>query len=313
MKAWQFVAEHRALELNEIPVPIPERGEIVIDVMAAGICHSDIGFIDGQLTHVLACCPITLGHEVAGIVSGVGEGVANFEIGDRVAVLSTVPGVGVGINGGFQPRVVTPTDVVVRVPECVAWDQAAVSTDAGGTSYHTVMVSAGVKAGDKVGIIGFGGLGTLAVQIALRAGAKVYVAEIKESLHQKVSAMGAHGVSTTIKDFADEGLDVIIDLAGFGTTTADAVDTVKPHGRIVQVGLAVQHGTIDLVRLTMNQLTLVGSVGGTVEDVAEVLNLMAEGSLKSETECISFKDVNDGINRLRLGNVTGRLCVIYDK
>jgi alcohol dehydrogenase, propanol-preferring len=312
VKAWQFIAEHQPLELNDIPEPTAGPGEAIVDVRAAGICHTDVGFLDGQLSHFLGCCPITLGHEVAGVIIEVGEGVTGYKVGDRVALLATVPGVGVGRNGGFQRRVATSTDVVVPMPGIVKWDQAAVSTDAGTTSYHAVMVSAGVKAGDKVGIIGFGGLGSLGVQIALHAGAQVYVAETKLSLHPKIREMGAADVSTTISDFANVGLDVIIDFAGYGTTTAAAVDTVRPFGRVVQVGLGVQYGTLDLVKLTMNQITLLGSVGGTTEDNAEVLKLMAEGSLKSETELIKFGDVHNGLERLRQGNTAGRLCVMYE-
>jgi D-arabinose 1-dehydrogenase-like Zn-dependent alcohol dehydrogenase len=180
------------------------------------------------------------------------------------------------------------------------------------TSYHAVMARAGAKAGDKIGIIGFGGLGSLGTQIARRAGAEVYVAETKLSLHPTILEAGAAAVSTTIDDFKDEALDAIIDFAGFGTTTASAVVTVKPGGRVVQVGLAERYGTIDLITLTMSEVNLMGSQGGTNEDTAEVLQLMADGHLVSETECIGFDEIGEAIEKLRRGENKGRLAVIYE-
>jgi D-arabinose 1-dehydrogenase-like Zn-dependent alcohol dehydrogenase len=227
-------------------------------------------------------------------------------------VRSIVEGPGTGRDGGFQPRVAVQTEVLIPVPDGVSWDQAAVSTDAGMTSYHAVMDRAATKAGDKIGIIGFGGLGSLGTVIARRAGAEVYVAETKLSLHSTILEAGAAGVSTTIEDFNDQTLDAIIDFAGFGTTTAAAVETVKPGGRVVQVGLAERFGTLDLITLTMSEINLLGSQGGTNADNAEVLQLMAEGHLTSETECIGFDEIGDAIEKLQRGENKGRYAVIYE-
>jgi propanol-preferring alcohol dehydrogenase len=312
MKAWQYIGDHEPITLKEIVEPVAGPGEVVLDVKGAGICHTDVGHLEGTISHFLAVKPITLGHEVAGVISQLGEGVTGFAVGDRVAVRSVVEGPGTGRDGGFQPRVAVQTDILVPVPDGVTWDQAAVSTDAGMTSYHAVMSRAGTKAGDKIGIIGFGGLGSLGTHIALRAGAQVFVAETKLSLHPKILAAGAAAVSATVEDFEGEALDAIIDFAGFGTTTASAVKVVKHGGRVVQVGLAERFGTLDLIRLTMSEINLLGSQGGTNEDNAEVLALMAAGHLTSETECIRFDEVGEAIERLQRGENSGRLVVIYE-
>jgi D-arabinose 1-dehydrogenase-like Zn-dependent alcohol dehydrogenase len=312
MKAWQYTGDGKPISLNEIDEPTAAPGQVVLDVKGAGICHSDIGMLDGTISEFLAANPITLGHEVAGVIREVGEGVSDFSVGDRVAVRSVVEGPGVGCNGGFQPRLAVRTSELVRVPEGVAWDQAAVSTDAGMTSYHAVITKAGTQAGDKIGLIGFGGLGSLGAVTALRAGAEIYVAEINESLHPAILAAGAKAVSTSITGFAEVSLDAIVDFAGFGTTTAEAVATVRHSGRVVQVGLAVREGTIDLVDLTMREIELVGSQGGTNEGNAAVLQMMADGDLVSDTECISFDEIGDAIGRLERGENTGRFAVVYD-
>jgi D-arabinose 1-dehydrogenase-like Zn-dependent alcohol dehydrogenase len=312
MNGWQFVGENKPITLSEVEEPTAGHGEVVLDVKGAGICHSDLGSLDGTISHLLGFRPITLGHEVAGIIRQLGDGIADFALGDRVAVRSSLDGPGTARNGGFQPRIAVQQELLVRVPEGVSWDQAAVSTDAGMTSYHAVMARAGAKAGGKIGIIGFGGLGSLGTTIAVGAGAEVFVAETRTALHPNILAAGASRVSTSIASFTNEGLDAIIDFAGFGTTTASAVEAVRPEGKVVQVGLAETFGTLNLVSLTIRQVDLLGSCGGTNEDNAKVLELMAAGKLESITECIRFDDVGSAMDRLRRGDVKGRFAVIYD-
>ena len=311
MKAWQYVGDHLPITLNEIDEPVPGAGDVVVDVKGSGICHSDVGHLEGTISHFLAFSPITLGHEIAGVVREVGEGVTDFAVGDRVAACATIYSPGTGRDGGFQPRVAVQADVLVKVPEGVPWDQAAVSTDAGTTSYHAVMSRAETKAGDRIGIIGFGGLGSLGAAAARHAGAEAYVAETNLAIHDRIRTAGMQGVSTSIRDFKDVGLDAIVDFAGFGTTTADAVQTVKHGGRIVQVGLAERYGTLDLVTLSMSEIVLMGSTGGTNQDNSDVLELMATWVLHAETEHVRFEEIGDAIGRLQHGENTGRMAVLF--
>jgi propanol-preferring alcohol dehydrogenase len=312
MQAWQFMEVGKPLSLNEVPEPQPEPDEIVIDTKAAGLCHSDVSFLDGTLTPLLPFSPITLGHEIAGIVSAVGSNVSQFTVGDKVGVPAAIEGPGTSKHGGFAPKVVVKEHLVVPVPDAVPFDQAAAATDAGMTSYHAVMVRGQVAGGMKVGIIGLGGLGSLGAQIAISSGAAVYVAEVNERVHDYARELGASGVATDIAAFKDEQLDVIIDFAGFGTTTAGAIETVKDRGRVVQVGLARETGTINLNRLTLSSLELVGSQAGTKEDCAAVLELIAAGKLTSRITTIGFDEIGEGIRKLERGEVVGRLVARFD-
>jgi propanol-preferring alcohol dehydrogenase len=312
MKAWQYVGPGQPITLNDVAEPVAAPDEVIVEVRAAGICHSDVGFLDGTMTGLLGYAPITLGHEIAGVIVEVGNSVIGYSIGDRVALRADLTGAGCGRHGGFQAKVATSTTFLIPVPETVAWDQAAVATDAGGTAYRAVMTRGMVQAGHRVGIIGFGGLGSLGSQIARRAGAEVYVAEINLDLHPSVREGGAAGVATDIAEFADARLDVIIDFAGFGTTTAAAVATVRREGRVVQVGLAASEGMINLQRLTVDEIELVGSLGGTNEDNVKVLDLMASGALYSKTSIIGFADIGAAIAKLEQGGLSSRFVVMYE-
>lgn len=310
MKAWQFVEAGKPLTLNDVPEPVAGRGEVVVAVKAAGICHSDTGYIDGTLTSVLGFHPITLGHEIAGTIFAVSDDVTAFSIGDRVVIPAKVEGAGTSINGGFASHVVSPAEFVIPLPDGIDWDQAAAATDAGMTSYHAVIVQGGVTAGTKVGIIGLGGLGSLGAQAALAVGAVVYVAEKNLEVHDFARSLGVTEVAPDIADFTDRGLDVIVDFAGFGTTTAGAILAVKRGGRVVQVGLGVAEGTLPLLQLVLKQVELVGSLAGSNEDCAAVLDLIAAGRMSSRLTDVTFDEIGEGLSRLERGEVIGRLIAV---
>ncbi|AMM18911.1 alcohol dehydrogenase [Frondihabitans sp. PAMC 28766] len=312
MKAWQFTEVDAPLSLHEVEAPTPAADEIVVHVKAAGLCHSDVSFIDGTLTPLLPFRPITLGHEIAGVVSAVGADVTEFSVGQRVGIPATIEdGPGTEKNGGFADEVAVLAKLVVPLPEHVPFDQAAAATDAGLTSYHAVKVQGRVGQGTKVGIIGLGGLGSLGAQAALALGATLYVAEKNEKVHDYARSLGAKAVSTDIEDFTDEALDVIVDFAGFGTTTDGAIKTLRRGGRIVQVGLARARAELDLQTLTLNEIELVGSQAGTKQDLVEVLELIEQGKLTSRITEISFDEIGDGIGKLQRGEVIGRLVAVF--
>ncbi|MBR7832529.1 zinc-binding dehydrogenase [Actinospica durhamensis] len=311
MRAWQFTEVGAPLTLNEVPSPTPAADELVVHVRAAGLCHSDVGFLDGTLTPLLPFRPITLGHEIAGVVSAVGSAVTRFQIGQKVVIPAAIEGPGTSKNGGFADEVAVLERLVVALPDGVAFDQAAAATDAGLTSYHAVSVQGNITAGTRVGIIGLGGLGSLGSQAALALGATLFVAEKNELLHDYARSLGAAKVAGDITDFAGEGLDVVIDFAGFGTTTDGAIHTLRRGGRIVQVGLGRARAEIDLQALTLNEIELVGSQAGTKEDCEAVLGLVAEGKLSSRITEIGFEQIGEGIGRLERGEVVGRLVATF--
>lgn len=310
MKACQFTEVGAPLQRVELPDPVAGPGQIVIDVKAAGICHSDVGFMDGTITSLLQHTPIVLGHEIAGIVSAVGAGVTAFSVGQRVGIPATVESPGTACNGGFADKVVASAEQCVHVPDAVAFEQAAPAMDAARTAYRGLVTAGHVGAGTKVGIIGFGGLGSLAVQIALALDAVVYVAEVNEHAWEEARQLGARGVGADIREFEDQDLDVIVDFAGYGTTTAAAIDAVRPRGRVVQVGLAKEMATISAQKITMKEITYVGSANGEKSEAEAVLALIADGKIKSDVLRISFDDIPGSLKKLEQGGVRGRYVAI---
>lgn len=314
MKAWQFTNTHEPLVLNEVDEPSAAAGGVVVDVKAAGLCHSDVGMMEDEGWLVtLAKRPITLGHEVAGVISEVGAGVTDWKVGDRVGLCPTTSAgaPGYAFDGGFAPKVAVDQEALVRIPDNVSFVYGAAGTDAGMTSHHAVIVNGQVTKGTKLGIIGFGGLGQIGARVAVLAGADVYVAEINEAVWDNARATGVKDVKKSITDFADIGLDVIVDFAGFGVTTADAIETVRRGGRVVQVGMGKLEATISTRTMILNEVTYIGSQGGTKEDVQGVYDFLATGQLDPTITEITFDDIPGGIDRLAKGQVVGRLVAKY--
>ncbi|WP_072801522.1 zinc-binding dehydrogenase [Rhodococcoides yunnanense] len=313
MRAWQMIAAGEPLKLVELPDPEPGPGQVVIDVKAAGLCHSDVGFLDGSMAWMLEQMPIVLGHEVAGVVSAIGPDVEGFAVGDRVGVAGDgLDAPGIVLDGGFGERCIGKVVQLVPIPDSVSFGQAAAGTDAGMTSYHAVKVAGGVGPGSRLGIIGLGGLGLTGAKIAVGLGADVYAAEIDEGVHDLARAAGVLEVVEDTRDLAQYELDTIVDFAGVGVTTAAAIEAIAPHGRIVQVGMARDQMTLPTQTFVSKQLTLIGSLGGKKEDTAAVYELMANGTLEILATSIPFEELAEGIERLHRGEVRGRLVASYE-
>ncbi|HZK05322.1 MAG TPA: zinc-binding dehydrogenase [Actinomycetaceae bacterium] len=311
MRAWMFHGHGKPLELTEVPDPVAGPGEIVIDIKATGLCHSDVSALDDPNWAVnFAKLPVVLGHEPAGVVASVGEGVTNLEVGDRVGVPSGPPNnVGYSRDGGYADKVVAIADAVVKIPDELDFITAASGTDAGNVAYHAVVTRGQVGAGEKVGIIGIGGLGQIGARIAVIMGCEVYAAEIKEDVWPMAEEIGVIKCVKDIRELADVGLTTIIDFAGFGSTTTGAIEVVEPRGRVVQVGMGQLVFEINSNPLIIKEVEFIGSMGGGVEDLGGVYDLMAAGKLAPKITVMGFDQIDEGLDLLRKGEVQGRIVI----
>lgn len=308
MKALHFHGPKTPLELVNVPEPEPGPGEVLVDVKAVGLCHTDVGYLEGHFDLFTDQKPFILGHEVAGVVSKVGAEVSGVAVGDRVALHSLTSLSGIARDGGYAQKTVSVAEGLVPIPDDVGFDQAAVATDAGQTSYNAVARTAAVSQDMKVGIIGLGGLGFVGAQIAVHLGAEVVAAEPDESLHDPAKELGVNRVVRDAQQFPSD-LDRVIDFAGF-ETTAPAMAALKEHGMIVQVGVGNPEATVPLGELIAKSITLRGIMGGTKGDIADVLNLISEGTVSSRIEEIRLEDIPAGLQRLKEGGVGARLVAL---
>ncbi|KIY04013.1 uncharacterized protein Z520_00705 [Fonsecaea multimorphosa CBS 102226] len=315
MKAFQFANVEEGLRLKDVPTPRCPPGEVVVLVEATGICHSDAHVLKGQGDSWLSKRPITLGHEVAGTVAEAGPDVSDFKVGDRVGV-ALVPTsdedwnhiIGVGRDGGYAEKVVVPSRVLVPLPEGVNFAQAAVASDSIATAYHAVVAEASVTATTTVAIVGIGGLGLNGVRIAALRGATVYGVDIDEKKFPDALAQGAKACFRKLLDIPrDVVIDVVVDFAGVGVTTQDALQRVKASGTVVLVGLGVPSFELSSHTLMLRSLTLRGSRGATLAEYREVLKLIAAGDIVPKLTEVPFSTIPESLQRLERLEVVGRL------
>lgn len=315
MKAFQFDNVEEGLALKDVPTPKPLPGEVLVKIEAAGICHSDAHALKGEGASWLGKRPITLGHEVSGTVAELGSQVTGFNVGDRVgvALLPTDDGdwshiVGVGRDGGYAEKVTVPAKVLVPLPDGVDFPQAAVATDSVATAYHAVVAEAAVTASTTVAIVGLGGLGLNGVRIAAFKGATVYGVDIDEKKFADATAQGAKACFRKLDDIPSSvSIDVVVDFAGVGVTTQDALRRVRSSGTVVLVGIGAPTFEVSSHNLMMRSLVLRGSRGATFDEYREVLKLIAAGEIVPKLEEVPFSAIPDSLQRLERMEVVGRL------
>lgn len=319
MKAFQFLGPGKGLELRDLPVPKPNTTEALIRVEAAGLCHSDTHVIQGGGAAWMCATPVTLGHEVAGVIVELGESgmlTSEFKIGDRVAVACVghpIQGrnfkeaLGVGCDGGYAEYAVAPTKNLVKIPSEIGFAQAAVATDAIATAYHAVISEGYTNELSTVAIVGLGGLGLNGVAVAAHCGAKVYAIDINPGKFDEALAAGAKECKKSLGSFSDLTFDVVVDFAGTKTTIRDAVSAVRPGGIVVLVGLASQSFELPTTDLVTKNISLKGSTSASIQELQKVFELLASGALKPQIQHIPFHDIPKALEMLGKSEVNGRL------
>lgn len=316
MKGWQFTATDTPLKIVERATPAPKPDEVVLALKASGLCHTDVGILHDPTWAPMVEAPVIIGHETAGIVTQVGDDVTNVKVGDRVAVSPQNPETGKTIgafrDGGYADTLVVPALQLVPLPDDVSFVQGAAATDAGMSAYHPLFVVGQAKKGMKVGIIGIGGLGQFATNMAVIEGCEVYVADTKASSRDWAMGIGVKATYENISDFKQQQLDLIVDFAGFDTTTNDAIKAVNVGGTVVLVGMGILHSTIDTGTLIVNNIKLIGNSGGTPADIAQVLKYFETGKMHPMLETISYDQIPEGLDRVQNGDIAGRLIAKRD-
>ena len=335
MLAARFHAAHRPLSLDDVPVPQPGPDEVRVRVRAAGVCGTELHFTDGL--YAPARVPMTLGHEAAGTVDAVGSSVTGFVEGDRVAVfyylfcgtcrwclrgrqnLCLAPrGVlAFAADGAFAEHVVVPAHCLVRLPDALSFEQAAPLCCAGTTAVHS-LTEAEVEPGDVVVVLGAGGVGLATVQEARRRGALVVAVSRDAERRAAATRAGAvrsvapEGLAAAVTEVSGgQGADVVVELAGVTATLELATAVLGKRGRLVLVGYSADSLTVSPLGMVVAEQRVIASVGNTVAELAATIALAVAGQLLPPVAgTLPLSEVNTALDRLRAGEVTGRLVLL---
>lgn len=342
MRAYQLTAFGQPAEFRDVPEPDALPGTAVVRVQAAGICASDLHFqAEGHTPgpiQKLWPLPITLGHEIAGVVATVGEGVTGWNAGDEVLIgMGAGCGYcwqclhdhipcrnqppffpGIGRDGGLAPYVRLPAMELVRrvgVPAALA----APLPDAGATAYHAIEHARELlDPGEPVVVIGTGGVGHFAVAIlSATTNCRIIAVDVRPEGLELAHRMGAHELVSSdanalenIRDLAPQGCAAVFDFAGFPATAALSGQVVARGGEIILVGLA--GGTIVVDNELPPGVRARFSFGSSRRDVINVLELARAGLIKPEITTFPFSQVPEMYQRLASGELVGRGVALMD-
>ena len=337
MKAAVLREFKKPLAIEEVGRPQPGTGEILIRIEACGVCHSDVHVVDGdwpQFSRIVKT-PLIPGHEVAGVVVEKGEAVEDLKIGDRVGLpwIYWTCGecefchegnenlcrrqkiTGVTNDGGYAEFVKAPASHALKIPDSLSSLQAAPLFCAGVTVYRALKHS-GISPGQRLAIFGIGGLGHLAVQFGQALGAEVIAIDISEeklALAQSLGASATINVSSNnnvIKELRTRGGVHLALVTSAARASYDmAFYCVRPTGTLMVVGLPADPICFPAILMAAGEIRIQASTVGTRQDLREVLAMAAAGKVRCQVAARPVAEVNEALEQLRGGQVSGRLVL----
>lgn len=319
LESWNF--ERRAVGDNDI----------LIEIKYSGICHSDIHTIRGHWGKQVY--PQVPGHEIAGIVTAVGKNVTKFKVGDKAGVgcmvdscmkcesckngeehhCETTGMVGTygapdktspsgSTQGGYSSNIVVTEHFAIKIPESIDLKYAAPLLCAGITTYSPMM-KINFRKGDKIGVIGIGGLGHLAVKLAVSKGADVYAFTTSPSKVNDIKSFGAKEViivksAEDLKSYKGK-LDFMISTVPYAYDMSPYIDCVKKYGYFTQVGQPINGElTINNFNMIFNRVNFNGSLIGGIPETQEVMDYCAENKIYPQIEIIKASEINDAWDKV---------------
>ncbi len=336
MKAAVVTSFTEPLEVHELGIPEPGPGQALVRLETCGMCHTDIHAAHGDWP-VKPEPPFVPGHEGIGIIEKLGPGVTDRTVGERVAIpwlgyacgecrycidgretlCEKQQNSGYSVDGAWAEYAVVAARFAVPVPEGISAVDAAPLTCAGVTTYKALKV-AHIVPTERVAVFGIGGLGHLAVQYGRIMGGSVIAVDIEDAKLDLARELGAEHVVNAAK--VDPvaaiqelgGADVALVLAASPRVFEQAFDSLARGGRLVCVALpADQQMTVSIFDTVIKGLSIIGSIVGTRQDLAEVFALHAAGRTRIIAESRTLEQVNEAIDEVLSGQVLARLVFEY--
>ena len=329
MKAVRLIQPNQPLAMQDVPVPPVGPNDVLVRVKAAGVCHSDAHYRAGvSPVHPL---PLTLGHEIAGVIEQVGSEVTNVKVGDRVCLhymvtcgdcLYCTRGseqfctsgqmLGKDRDGGYAETISLPARNAFPLPDEIPFEHGAIMMCSSATSFHALRKGR-LGPGESVAVFGVGGLGMSAVQLARAFGAlDVYAVDINPHKLKMAEGFGAIPVNAAEADPVAEikrltggrGVDVALELIGLPLTMRQAVASLAVFGRAVMVGLTDQ--TIEVAPygdLILREAEVLGSSDHLAQELPPLIELARRGTLDlsgvvTDTLPLDADAINETMDRL---------------
>ena len=325
----------KPLKIEEVPIPTPGRGEVLVKIVASGVCHTDLHAAAGDWP-VKPKPPFIPGHEGAGIVAAVGPGVVGLKEGDAVgtAWLHDACGrcefcgtgwetlceaqhmSGYTVNGSFAEYAIGAADYVARLPKNGDFAALAPILCAGVTTYKGIKETE-ARPGEWIAISGIGGLGHIAVQYAKAMGLHVAALDVTE---EKLALARQLGAEVTVNSKTPDAAAQVVKATGGGAhgvlvtavsvpAFAQALKLVRRKGTIALNGLPPGEFPTPIFDVVLKRITIRGSIVGTRKDLAEAVQFATEGKVKAHIHKAKLEDVNTIFSDLGNGKVDGRMVI----
>lgn len=336
MKAAVVTHDH-SVEVVEKTLRALQHGEALLKMECCGVCHTDLHVKNGDFGDKTG---VILGHEGIGIVKEVGPGVTSLKPGDRASVAwfyqgcghcdycnsgnetlcRDVKNAGFTADGGMAEECIVVADYSVKVPDGLDSAAASSVTCAGVTTYKAVKIS-NIRPGQWIAIYGLGGLGNLALQYAKNVfNAKVIAIDVNEEQLKFAAEMGADLVINSRNEDAAKVIQEKVGGAHAAVVTAvakaafnSAVDAMRAGGRLVAVGLPPEAMSLDIPRLVLDGIQVVGSLVGTRQDLVEAFQFAAEGKVVPKVALRPIQDINAIFEEMQQGKIKGRMVIDFNR
>lgn len=324
------------LAMEDVPRPEPAADEVLIQVEACGVCHSDLHVAGGDWKQFAGIVkrPLILGHEVVGRVVEKGSAGGELEIGDRVGVpwlhwtcgacepcregnenlCSRQKITGVTVDGGFADFIKAPASHVVKIPSGISPAEAAPLLCAGLTVYRALKQS-GILPGQRLAVFGIGGLGHLALQVGRSLGAEVIAVDIGEDKLALATALGAAqalhaGESDVVRQLRKiGGVHVAMVTSAAKAAYDTAFRCLRPTGTLLVVGLPAENICFPPIMMAAGEVRIRASAVGTRQELRAVLALAEFEKLRCRIATLPLSEVNRALESLQRGQVIGRVVL----
>lgn len=336
MKAAVISAPNTEVRIHERDRPSPSRGEVLIRVHACGVCHGDLMLQLGQFP--FARYPVVPGHEVAGVIEEVGKDVDNVQPGDRIGLsalfsscgcceqcldsdeflCSEMQFTGITQDGGYQQFMLAPAAYVAPLPDNLAFAEVAPLMCAGLTVFSGLR-HAGFEPGNKVAVIGLGGLGHMGVLFARAMGGRVAVLSTSADKQDEARELGAERFINLKTESPSEalrawegGADIILATPPAAEPMMAAFPGLALNGTMVVLGAPPDNIAVSPMELIMGRRRLMGSPAGSRKDLRDTLHLAATHGLRPRVTPMPLRDAEKALRKMHQGSIHGRAVLVMD-